>query len=99
MGALKPVNYPTFLGDLILVHRGHWEVPDGVSPFKMYLGSHLTTYIHKAFAQPLGMEDHHVDVAVLGVVAAVSLVSVWGLNTSTGTATATFLPSTVSLIP
>ena len=52
MGTLKPVEYPTFLGDPILVLGSHQD--DG-APLKMYLDSHLTTYIFKVFDKLLGI--------------------------------------------
>ena len=80
MGTLKPIDYPTFLDDLILVLDGHQEVSDRVAPLKMYPDSHLATYILKAFARTLGRGDHHADVTAFAVVVVtVSLVSLLGL--------------------
>ena len=41
MSTCKPVDYATFLGDLILVLGGYQEVPDDVGPLRMYLDMHI----------------------------------------------------------
>ena len=75
---LEPVDYPNFLCDLIPVFWGHQEVPDGVFSFKVYLNLHLTTCLLEAFAKPLGVRDHYIDVAV-PVIFLVSVMVVLGL--------------------
>ena len=37
LGTLEPIDYPTFLDDLIPGFGGHQEIPDSVASFKMYL--------------------------------------------------------------
>ena len=76
LGTLKPSDFPTFLNDLLAL-GGHQEVPDGDAHLKMYLYSHLTTYILKAFTKPLVTGHDHVDVAVYVVVVVVVVVVVW----------------------
>ena len=66
MGTLKPVDYSTYQGHLII--GDHHEAPDGIVPIKMYLDSHLTMYILKTFARHLYIGDHKVGVAVFVVV-------------------------------
>ena len=43
LGIPKPIDYPTYLGRLILVLRGYQEVCDGVASLKMNLNSHFVT--------------------------------------------------------
>ena len=70
---LEPVDYPTFLGDLIPVLWSHHEVSDGIASFKMYLDSNLATYNLEAFTKPPGAGPH-IDAVVAVAVDVVSLV-------------------------
>ena len=62
---LVPVDYPTFLSDIIPVFGGNKEVPGGVISIEMNLDPCLTTDILKAFTKPFGVWDHHVKVPVV----------------------------------
>ena len=65
-GTPKPLDYPTFLGDLTLVLRDHKKVlGGGVSPLKMNLYSHFVTYLLETFAKTLAIGNSHRDVAVV----------------------------------
>ena len=86
---LVPVDYPTFLSDIIPILGGQEELLDTVSSFEMDLGLHLIANFLKAFAKPLGIWDHQVNapvvvlaigwivvMVVLGLINAVSIVDV-----------------------
>ena len=79
MGTLKPIDYPTFLSDFILVLWAIWAFLMVLSPYNVPWLSHLSTYILKAFPKLLGIGNHHVDVMVFVVVVAVGMVFVLGL--------------------
>ena len=86
LNAFLPVDYPTFLSDIIPVLGGHQEFMNGVASFEMDLDPHLVTNILKAFTKPFGVWDHYVNVAnviglmvvmmVLGLVNTMSIAAV-----------------------
>ena len=77
LGTLKLVDYPTLLGDIILVLGSTRRFQIMLAPLKMYLDSHLITYILKTFTKPCGIGNNLLNVVVFVVV--VILVSVLGL--------------------
>ena len=58
MDTLKPIDHPTFLGDLILILGGHQEVPDGVTPLKCT----WTPTLPQTFLKLSQIYDVHIDV-------------------------------------
>ena len=64
---LVPVDYSTFLSDIIPIIGGHQEILDGVASFEMYPDPYIIMNILIAFAKPLDVWDHHVNVPVVAV--------------------------------
>ena len=53
LGALKPIDYPIFLGNDILILGGHQKVMDGVVSFEMHLYPHFVVTFLKLLLSPL----------------------------------------------
>ena len=77
---LVPVNYSTFLFDIIPILGGHQEVLYGVSFLEVDLDSNIATNVLEAFTHIHGVGYQHIDVVMVVVVldhgAAMSMVAV-----------------------
>ena len=65
--ALKPVDYPTFMGDSILIFVGHWKLKNGNVSFEMHLYSHFIAHLVKTLNESHGIGYYQEDVEVVGI--------------------------------
>ena len=51
MFTLIPVYYASFVGDVVFILEGHYEIIDGVAPLEMKLDSYFITNSLETFIQ------------------------------------------------
>ena len=63
LGTFEPIDYHTFIGDIVLVFGGHQEVPEGISSLNIHLYCHFITKILETFTMVFGGGNNYVDVS------------------------------------